>query len=155
MSKKIKYVLVPVMLFGTSFLSAAVNLMGVSFGAATLATTAFLNNNSVRHAFGIPEHKPQATRVIPTTATNVAPGSPQQPMYEAPRQPQSMREKFTTSFDETKKALGDSIGNITGQAQTSVDEKTERKRKEQIRNLEAKRREQERDHFQEKYKGKR
>ena len=152
MAKKMKYVLVPVMLFGTSFLSAAVNLMGVSFGAATLGTTVFLNNSTVRRALGIPPHKPPTT--IPTTATTVQ-QQPEQGTYEAPRQPQSLRDKLTSSFEDTKKTISDSMSNMTGTAQSSVEEKAERKRKEQIRELEQKRRDQEREHFEEKYKGKR
>ncbi|KAF4120725.1 YidC/Oxa1 family membrane protein insertase [Geosmithia morbida] len=162
MVKMMKYILVPVMLFGTSFLSAAVNLMGVSFGFATLINTVILNNNAVRRSLGIPElHRAQKLPAsIPTTALAGSAGSAtsaQKLIYEPPRPQQaiSLREQFSRQLDDARKAATEKMSNLTGQAGVSAQDKAEKKRKEQLRNLEAKRRAQEREHFESKYKGKR
>lgn len=155
-----KYILVPIMLFGTSFLSAAVNLMGLSFGLATLINTIILNTNSIRRALGIPplERRPATASqpAIHPAPGQQAPGS-QQPIYEAPRPQQavSMRDKLARQIDAAKKMASEKMGGVTGNATTSMEEKAERRRKEQIRKAEEKRRQQERDHFQSKYKSKR
>lgn len=169
MVKTMKYVLVPIMLFGTSFLSAAVNLMGLSFGLATLINTLILNNNAVRRSLGIPllvREDPRA-KPLPATAAAVhqtaaataasASANSAKLVYEPPRpqQPVSLRDKISRNIGEAKKAAAQKMGDMTGQAGVSAQEKADKRRKEQLRNLEAKRRDQEREHFESKYKGRR
>lgn len=156
MLKTMVYVLGPVMLIGTSFLSAAVNLMGVAFGVATLATTVCLNNNAVRRILSIPELEPPVASVDPAAnPTSPAPGTEHlTPMYEAPRKTQTLTEKMSSSFDDAKKAVSDKMASAGGAMSSTAEEKAEKRRKEQIRKMEEKRLQQERDHFEAKYKKK-
>lgn len=140
---KMKWVIGPIMLIGTSFLSSAVNLMGLSLAAATFVSQALLNSPSVRKALGIPLNpEPKAPAVAPGLS------------YEAPRQPQSMREKLEENLGEMKKGFNDSISKVTGQVSGSAEDQAAKKRKDLIKKLEEKRQQQEKDHFEQKYKGK-
>ncbi|OAQ65167.1 OXA1-like protein [Pochonia chlamydosporia 170] len=147
MLKTMTYVFGVVGFIGTTFLSAAVNLMTVALGASTLITAIVLNNALVRRTVGLPPH-PTATPA-PTT---------KQTTYEAPRAANTpepgLRERLNTSLNDMKKGMSDQITNYTGTYSGTDEEKAERKRKELIRKLEDTRKQQERDEFERKYKGK-
>ena len=150
MMKKMGYVMVPVMFFVTSYLSAGVNLMGTAFGAATLLTTSMMSVNSIRRVFGVPELLPPKKVAIPTTAAYEAPrAAPTAPAYT----PQGMKERLSNNYDDLKKTVGDGMSNMTGQYRETETDKTERKRREMIKKLEDKRVEQEREHFNQRFKG--
>ncbi|KAG6018492.1 hypothetical protein E4U41_003867, partial [Claviceps citrina] len=139
--------------FATSFLSAAVNLMAVALGAATLLTTVVLNNALVRRYIGLPPHP----------AAPPSPSSPRYSTYEAPRAAGStpaapvagLRERLNSNLNDVKKGLSEQISNYTGKYSGTELDKAENKRKELIRRLEETRKQQERDEFERKYKGKR
>lgn len=147
MLKTMTYVFGVVGFIGTTFLSAAVNLMTVALGASTLITAIVLNNALVRRTVGLPPH-PTAT---PTPTTK-------QTTYEAPRAANTpepgLRERLNTSLNDMKKGMSDQITNYTGTYSGTDEEKAERKRRELIRKLEETRKQQERDEFERKYKGK-
>ncbi|KAG5930083.1 hypothetical protein E4U42_003092 [Claviceps africana] len=146
MLKKLTYVFGAVGFIATSFLSAAVNLMAVALGAATLVTAIILNNAVVRHAVGLPPHAP------PTP-------SPPQATYEAPRAAKApetnLRERLNTNLNDMKKGLSEQFSNYTGSYTGTEEDKAEKRRRELIRKLEETRKQQERDEFEKKYKGKR
>ena len=125
----------------TTFLSAAVNLMALSFGASTLVTAIILNNHTVRKLIGLP--------------TEIPGNAPQAIKYEAPRPATegNMRERLTANLNEMKKGVSDQVTNFTGSYSGTETERAERKRKELLRKLETTRREQEREEFEKKYKG--
>ncbi|KAL3957157.1 hypothetical protein ACCO45_007735 [Purpureocillium lilacinum] len=145
MLKNMTYVFGVVGFVGTTFLSSAVNLMTVALGASTLLQSIILNIPAVRSIFNLPP----APAETPKTVT-----------YEAPRgaaaaAPQGIRERMTSSLDDMKKGFSEQVTNYTGQYQGTEAEKAERKRKDLIRKLEETRKEQERDEFEKKYKGRR
>lgn len=144
---KMKWILAPVMLVCTSWLSAAVNLMGVTLAAATFATQALLQVTGIRRALNIPLMKP------PKPATP-APVSPQDAIYEAPRQATSVREKLSSNITEMRQGISEGLEKLTGQARGTAQEEAEKKRRQTIKRLEETRAQQERDHFEQKYKGK-
>ncbi|KAK2595051.1 hypothetical protein QQS21_007241 [Conoideocrella luteorostrata] len=129
----------------TSFLSAAVNLMTVALGAATLITAVTLNNVIIRRMVGLPPH-PTETSTQNQTA------------YEAPRAasgPEAgLRERLNSNLNDMKKGLSDQVSNLTGSYSGTEQDKAEKKRKELIRRLEETRKQQEREEFEKKYKGK-
>lgn len=131
----------------TSFLSAAVNLMAVALGAATLITAVVLNNAVVRRTVGLPPHVTQTS------------SAPQQVTYEAPRAANApeagLRERLNTNLNDMKKGLSDQFSSYTGTYSGTEEEKAEKKRKELMRKLEETRKRQEREEFEKKYKGKR
>jgi YidC/Oxa1 family membrane protein insertase len=148
------YIFGTVGFIGTTFLSAAVNLMTVSLGASTLVTALILNIPSIRRALG-----------LPLGPADEAPAQQQQNkvQYEAPRAPESasssqgmagLRERLTSSLDDMKKGVSESVSNYTGTYSGTEQERAERKRKEMIRKLEDLRKQQEREQFEQKYKGK-
>lgn len=132
---------------GTTFLSAAVNLMTVALGASTLITAIVLNNAFVRRTVGLPPHA-------------FTPAAPTQTTYEAPRvtpdapEP-GLKERLNSSLNDMKKGMSDQISNYTGTYSGTDEEKAEKKRKELMRKLEDTRKEQEREQFEKKYKSKR
>ncbi|EGR49609.1 uncharacterized protein TRIREDRAFT_121436 [Trichoderma reesei QM6a] len=154
MLKPMMYIFGTVGFIGTTFLSAAVNLMTVSLGASTLVTALILNIPSIRRALG-----------LPLGPADEAPAQQQQNkvQYEAPRAPESasssqgmagLRERLTSSLDDMKKGVSESVSNYTGTYSGTEQERAERKRKEMIRKLEDLRKQQEREQFEQKYKGK-
>ncbi|KAG6011404.1 hypothetical protein E4U43_008340 [Claviceps pusilla] len=147
MLKTMTYIFGVVGFIGTSFLSAAVNLMTVAIGAATLLTAIVLNNPIVRHAVRLP---PLASPPSPSS-------SPRQAIYEAPRAggPETgLRERLETNLNDMKKGLTEQFSNYTGTYTGTEQDKAEKKRKELIRKLEETRKQQERDEFERKYKSK-
>ncbi|KAF5010232.1 hypothetical protein FDECE_3591 [Fusarium decemcellulare] len=139
MMKKMMWVMGGVGFFGTTFLSAGVNLMMMSTGAATVVTALILNNETIRRAVGLP---------IPEI---------EKPKYTPPRVTQSsgvsgLRERLTDNLNEMKKGLSDQVTNYTGQYTGTEEERAEKKRMEQVRKLEDMRRKLERDEFEKKYK---
>lgn len=148
MLKTMTYVFGVVGFVGTSFLSAAVNLMTVALGAATLITAVVLNNAVVRRTVGLPPHDATQTSSAPRQAT-----------YEAPRAANApeagLRERLNTNLNDMKKGLSDQFSNYTGTYSGTEEEKAEKKRKELIRKLEETRKRQEREEFEKKYKSKR
>ncbi|TFA98819.1 hypothetical protein CCMA1212_009440 [Trichoderma ghanense] len=151
MLKPMMYIFGTVGFIGTTFLSAAVNLMTVSLGASTLVTALILNVPSVRRALG-----------LPLGPADEAPAQQQQNkvQYEAPRAaPETpgiagLRERLTSSLDDMKKGVSESVSNYTGTYSGTEQERAERKRREMIRKLEDLRKQQEREQFEQKYKGK-
>lgn len=136
-------VLAVVIVACTVWLSAAVNLMGIAFGSATLVTSLITQNAAFRRAVGLaplPAIKPLPTK----------------PTYEAPRASGNLRERLTNSLNDAKKGLGDQVSNFSGGAGTgfnaSDQEKADRKRKDMLRQLEDTRKKQEREEFERKYK---
>jgi hypothetical protein len=148
MMTKVSYVLVPIMLIFTSYLSAAVNLMGTAFGIATLVSTALLNNNTVRRAFQMPLLEPPA--LTPKVAA-----VPARQYATKVYTPDGIRERLTGGLEDVKKGWSDSVAKATGGAKLSEADKSAKKVKETLAKLEQTRREKERAHFEEKYKGKR
>lgn len=149
MLKPMMYIFGTVGFVGTTFLSAAVNLMTVALGASTLLTALILNIPSIRRSLGLP--------VGPVDEAPAA--APQKKMqYEAPRAEapglSGLRERLTTSLDDMKKGVSDSVSNYTGTYSGTEQEKAERKRREMIRRLEDTRKQQEREQFELKYKSK-
>jgi hypothetical protein len=143
MLKTMSYVLVPVMLIATSFLSAAINLMGVTVAAFTMITGRILLNNKFRAAMGIPPVVPPAPKPV------------EQLSYEAPRQqPATIREKLTDNLEDVKKGFSESVTKMTGSVRGTDKDRAERQRKESIQKLEDKRADEERRLFEEKYKRK-
>ncbi|KAG5932854.1 hypothetical protein E4U53_001166 [Claviceps sorghi] len=152
MLKTMTYIFGVVGFIGTSFLSAAVNLMAVALSSATLLTAIVLNNALVRRTVGLPPHAGP-------------PSSPRQVTYEAPRAgtasatdsaPETgLRERLNTNLNEMKKGLSEQISNYTGTYTGTEQDKAEKKRRDIIRKLEETRKQQERDEFERKYKGKR
>ncbi|UNI18538.1 hypothetical protein JDV02_004801 [Purpureocillium takamizusanense] len=143
MLKNMAYVFGVVGFVGTTFLSSAVNLMTVALGASTLLQSIILNIPAVRSIFNLPPAPADA----PKTVT-----------YEAPRAtatPQGIRERMSSGLNDMKKGFSEQVTNYTGQHQGTEAEKAERKRKDLLRKLEETRRQQERDEFEKKYKGKR
>ena len=144
MLKTMTYVFGVVGFIGTTFLSAAVNLMTVALGAATLLTAIILNNAAVRRLVRLPAHQ----ETPPATVTKAT--------YEAPRAAEApLRERLNSNLNDMKKGLSDQLTNFTGTYSGTDEEKAERKRKELMRKLEDTRKQQEKDHFEKKYKGKR
>ncbi|UKZ70745.1 uncharacterized protein TrAtP1_011716 [Trichoderma atroviride] len=150
MLKPMMYIFGTVGFVGTTFLSAAVNLMTVALGGSTLLTALILNISSVRRSLG-----------LPTDPVDEAPSAaaPQKKMqYEAPRSEApgltGLRERLTTSLDDMKKGVSESVSNYTGTYSGTEQEKAERKRREMIRKLEDMRKQQEREQFELKYKSK-
>lgn len=139
--KRMQWVLIPVMIIGTSFLSAAVNLMAVALAAATAVSQAIISNPSARRALGIP-------------MLSQPPPPPPAPAYEAPRQPETLKQKLTGELDTMKKGLTDTMDKFGGSFRGTEADQAEKKRREARRKLEEKRSEQERRSFEEKYKGK-
>lgn len=140
MLKSMTYIFGVVGFVGTTFLSSAVNLMTVALGASTLVQAVFLNIPAVRTAFGLPS----AVAAEPAKVT-----------YEAPRAaPTGIRERLSSNIDDMRKGLSEQVTNYTGQYQGSETEKAERKRQDLLRRLEDTRKQQERDEFERKYKGK-
>ncbi|KAJ6438210.1 OXA1-like protein [Purpureocillium lavendulum] len=145
MLKNMTYVFGVVGFIGTTFLSSAVNLMTVALGASTLLQSIILNIPAVRSVFNLPPAPVDA----PKTVT-----------YEAPRGGAAaptggLRERLTTNLDDMKKGFSEQVTNYTGQYQGTEAEKAERKRKDLMRKLEDTRKQQERDEFEKKYKGRR
>lgn len=149
MMKSMMYIFGSVGFIGTTFLSAAVNLMTVAVGASTLITAIVLNAAVVRRAVGLP---PAPVAAAPATKAT----------YEAPRAagaaaaPQAgLRERLTSSLDDMKKGVSEQMTNYTGQYSGTEQEKAERKRKDMLQKLEDMRKQQEREEFEKKYKSKR
>lgn len=148
MLKPLMYIFGTVGFVGTTFLSAAVNLMTVALGFSTLVTAVILNNPTVRRSFDLPM---VADDAAPKTTAAAA-------QYEAPRAAPAntgFRERMTSSLGDMKKGLTDQVNNYTGTYSGSEQEKAERKRRELLRKLEDNRKQQERDEFEKKYKGRR
>lgn len=150
MLKPMMYIFGTVGFVGTTFLSAAVNLMTVALGGSTLLTALILNISSIRRSLGLP------TGPVDEAPSAAAPQKKIQ--YEAPRSEapglSGLRERLTTSLDDMKKGVSESVSNYTGTYSGTDQEKAERKRKEMIRKLEDMRKQQEREQFELKYKNK-
>ncbi|KAL7934038.1 60Kd inner membrane domain-containing protein [Trichoderma chlorosporum] len=147
MLKPMMYIFGTVGFVGTTFLSAAVNLMTVALGASTLLTALILNVPSIRRSLGLPNGPVDEAVAAPKTI-----------QYEAPRTEApgmaGLRERLTTSLDDMKKGVSESVSNYTGTYSGTEQEKAERRRRELIRKLEDTRKQQEREQFELKYKGK-
>ncbi|KKP00953.1 preprotein translocase subunit YidC [Trichoderma harzianum] len=147
MLKPMMYIFGTVGFIGTTFLSAAVNLMTVALGGSTLLTALILNIPSIRRSLG-----------LPTGPADEAVAPPKTIQYEAPRTEApgmaGLRERLTNSLDDMKKGVSESVSNYTGTYSGTEQEKAERKRRELIRQLETTRKQQEREQFELKYKGK-
>lgn len=149
MLKPMMYIFGTVGFVGTTFLSAAVNLMTVALGGSTLLTALILNISSIRRSLG-----------LPTGPVDEAPAPQKKKMqYEAPRAEApdgltGLRERLTSSLDDMKKGVSESVSNYTGTYSGTEQEKAERKRREMIRKLEDTRKQQEREQFELKYKSK-
>ncbi|KAL6805328.1 60Kd inner membrane domain-containing protein [Trichoderma sp. SZMC 28012] len=147
MLKPMMYIFGTVGFIGTTFLSAAVNLMTVALGGSTLLTALILNIPSIRRSLGLP-NGPVDEAVAPKKTIQ----------YEAPRTETpgmaGLRERLTSSLDDMKKGVSESVSNYTGTYSGTEQEKAERKRRELIRQLETTRKQQEREQFELKYKGK-
>ncbi|UKZ72637.1 hypothetical protein TrVFT333_000270 [Trichoderma virens FT-333] len=147
MLKPMMYIFGTVGFVGTTFLSAAVNLMTVALGGSTLLTALILNIPSIRRSLGLP-NGPVDEAVAPQKTIQ----------YEAPRTETpgmaGLRERLTSSLDDMKKGVSESVSNYTGTYSGTEQEKAERKRRELIRQLEDTRKKQEREQFELKYKGK-
>jgi YidC/Oxa1 family membrane protein insertase len=138
------------MLVCTSWLSAGLNLMGAALAGATLVQQYILQIPSVRSALGIRQPPPSKPALAPTPT----PVSSQDAVYEAPRQSTSVREKLSSNLNEMRQGISESLEKFTGQARGSATEEAEKRRKQMIKKLEDTRAQQERDHFEKKYKGK-
>ncbi|KAL7805114.1 60Kd inner membrane domain-containing protein [Trichoderma aethiopicum] len=150
MLKPMMYIFGTVGFIGTTFLSAAVNLMTVSLGASTLVTALILNVPSIRRALGLPlgpadEPSQQAQNKLQYEAPRATPETPGMA---------GLRERLTSSLDDMKKGVSESVSNYTGTYSGTEQERAERKRREMIRKLEDLRKQQEREQFEQKYKGK-
>lgn len=147
MLKPMMYIFGTVGFVGTTFLSAAVNLMTVALGGSTLLTALILNISSIRRSLG-----------LPVGPVDEAPAPQKKIQYEAPRTEapglSGLRERLTNSLDDMKKGVSESVSNYTGTYSGTEQEKAERKRREMIRKLEDMRKQQEREQFELKYKGK-
>ncbi|KAK0383676.1 hypothetical protein NLU13_9587 [Sarocladium strictum] len=150
MMKPLMYIMGPLVVIGTSFLSAGVNLMGIAFGAATYAQAVLLNIPSIRRALNIPTPNLPSTATIPTTASYQAPRGA---ANSQPAAPSGLKERLEKQLDEAKKGFSNQMGNMTGRFAATEEEKAEQKRKAAIRSLEEKRKQQEREEFMRKYKG--
>ena len=150
MMNNLVWVMVPLMLVCTSWLSAGLNLMGAALAGATLVQQYILQIPSVRSALGIRQPPPSK----PTLAPTPTPVSSQDAVYEAPRQSTSVREKLSSNLNEMRQGISESLEKFTGQARGSATEEAEKRRKQMIKKLEDTRAQQERDHFEKKYKGK-
>ncbi|QUC22725.1 uncharacterized protein UV8b_06966 [Ustilaginoidea virens] len=149
MLQKLTYVFGFVGFIGTSFLSAGVNLMTVALGASTLVTSIVLNNPTVRSKVGLSPHPRVET---PSSSAAAAAATATQASYEAPRQP--LRDRLNNHLDEVRKGFSEHLANYTGAQGATQQEKAEQKRRELIRKLEDTRKQQEREEFERKYKGK-
>ncbi|KJZ74514.1 hypothetical protein HIM_06110 [Hirsutella minnesotensis 3608] len=127
----------------TCYLSAALNLMTVALGGATLASTLVFAIPSVRRRFGLPMRANPSPMSVKAT-------------YEPPRSapaPTGIRERLSENLNGMKKSVSDSVSTYTGAITGgSEQDRAERNRKDLIRRLEAKRKEQEREAFEQKYK---
>lgn len=150
--KPLMYVMAPIVTIGTSFLSAAVNLMGVAFGSATFLQAFVLNVPSIRRALNIPTPNLPNQATVPTTATYQAPRATAALNTAAPA-PGGLKERLQSQLDEAKKGFNSQMGNMTGRFAATEEEKAEQKRKAAISALEEKRKKQEREEFARKYKG--
>jgi hypothetical protein len=93
---------------------------------------------------GAPPRAPPTT-VVPTTAS-----------YQSPREaapPAGLRERLSEQLKGAQKGLNNQIGNMTGRYVATEEDKAEQRRKESIARLEEKRRRQEREDFERRYKG--
>ncbi|TQV90853.1 mitochondrial export translocase Oxa1 [Cordyceps javanica] len=163
----------------TSFLTAGVNVMGLSFAGATLITTLILEIPLLRRKFGLlmgpPPSPASAARAASSPAAAAAALSsipahiPKGIRYEAPRgaarpaaritaeevaKPQSLAERLNSSLNDAKQGMSQQLGSFGGRMAATDAEKAERNRKELMQKLEDKRQQQERDEFSRKYKGK-
>lgn len=141
------YIFGTVGFIGTTFLSAAVNLMTVALGASTLITAVILNAPAVRRAVG-----------LSVTPVDGAIPAATQAQYEAPRPSApgltGVKDKLNSSLNDMKKSFSEQVGNYTGTYSGTEQEKAEKKRKEMLRKLEDMRKKQEQEEFERKYKGK-
>ncbi|KAG6006462.1 hypothetical protein E4U21_007006 [Claviceps maximensis] len=157
MLKTMTYVFGVVGFIGTSFLSSAVNLMTVAIGAATLLTAILLNHAVVRRAVGLPPPAPptspsrQAVYEAPRTGTGTA---AEDADASASVPEPGLRERLNTNLNEMKKGLSEQFSSYTGSYTGTEQEKAEKKRREVLRRLEETRKQQEREEFERKYKGK-
>lgn len=166
----------------TSFLTAGVNVMGLAFASATLLTSLILEIPALRQRFGLlmgppPSPVSAAKAAVSSSSSSSAASSsipahiPKGIRYEAPRgglsaanaratmaeevvKPATFTERVNTSFADAKQGMSQQLGNFGGRFAASDAEKAERNRKELIKKLEDKRKQQERDEFSRKYKGK-
>ncbi|KAJ4148486.1 hypothetical protein LMH87_002952 [Akanthomyces muscarius] len=163
----------------TSFLTAGVNVMGLAFASATLLTSLILEIPALRQRFGLlmgppPSPASAAKSAASSSAAAASPipaHIPKGIRYEAPRggfsaanvrtttaeevvKPASFTERVNTSFADAKQGMSQQLGSFGGRFAASDAEKAERNRKELIKKLEDKRKQQERDEFSRKYKGK-
>jgi len=125
---KISWVLFPVIVFATCWLSAAVNLMGLAFGGSTLAASALLNMNTVRRLLRIPlAYDDTPTKPV---ATYTAPRDPTAPVAVEKTGTQSIRAGFDNLIKSAKEQ-GSSIM-PTGQKK----DQEEKARKQRIQKAE-------------------
>lgn len=145
MMKPIMYVFGIGSFVATTFLSAAVNIMAATIGATTALSALILRSAAVRRRLGLPVEAPRPPPSLTPT-----------PTYEAPRPaPASLRERLTRSLNDVKKGFTTQVESYTGTYSGTLQEKAEQRRKDMLRKLEEIRKEQERQEFESKYKGKR
>ncbi|PMB69161.1 Mitochondrial inner membrane protein OXA1 [Beauveria bassiana] len=179
MMKPMSWVLGGVGFLFTSFLAAGINVMGIAFAGATLATSLILEIPSLRRRLGLlmgPPPEPASSVNARTSSTAASGGSslseliPKGIRYEAPRgaavpppkpttaqevaKPLSFAERVNSSFNDAKQGMSQQLGSFGGRMAATDAEKAERNRKELMQKLEDKRRQQEREEFSRKYKGK-
>ncbi|KAM0671169.1 hypothetical protein ACQRIU_001564 [Beauveria bassiana] len=179
MMKPMSWVLGGVGFLFTSFLAAGINVMGIAFAGATLATSLILEIPSLRRRLGLlmgPPPEPASSVNARTSSTAAGGGSslseliPKGIRYEAPRgaavpppkpttaqevaKPLSFAERVNSSFNDAKQGMSQQLGSFGGRMAATDAEKAERNRKELMQKLEDKRRQQEREEFSRKYKGK-
>lgn len=153
MAKKMIYVLGPVMCIGTAYLSAAVNLMGLAFGGATLFTTLLLNNAAVRARLGIPPldiQKPDTSKISYTAPRGVITPEAAGEAGKAPKVDSSWKTSIQDTVKYAKEKLDSSTQNLPGQGQ--MEDRAERKRRDNLKKKEGERRDQQKAAFNEKYK---
>jgi YidC/Oxa1 family membrane protein insertase len=138
----------------TAFLSAGINLMGASLGAATFITTAAFNNAAVRRRLGLEERPVYYESSISSPAVQ----TPAKPVYEAPRATglQGIKERLADNVADMQKGIKDKLANATGVHSGTEAEKQEKKKYEEkqhmIKKMEEKRRQQQREEFERKWK---
>lgn len=131
---------------GSCFFSAAINLMSLCVGVATVTTSLALNNPRIRRLVDLP-----ARDVSPPPPALVS-------SYEAPRSgatpPASdLQARLSDNIETAKKKLNEQVSTLTGMYAGSKEDRAEKNRRDLMRKLEQSRKDQQRLDFERKYKG--
>ncbi|PHH65643.1 hypothetical protein CDD81_1729 [Ophiocordyceps australis] len=161
--------------FLTSWLNNAVNLMGIALGATNVIALCILRIPWVRKKAGMspindtPENEPpppppQTASItdrppVPTgpVATPRPRDTPPSPKYQPPRAPTGFRERITKELNDARHGFSKKVSNLTGSLDSSTqsEDKSETKRKENLRRIEELRHLRALEDFERKYKNKR